>query len=1021
MQTLTDLAEALAAGRTTSRSLVEECLARIANPAGEGARVFVSVAADAARAQADAADAMRRYGREAGPYAGIPISVKDLFDVAGEVTAAGSVVLADQAPARAHAPVIARMLAAGFVPVGRTNMTEFAFSGLGINPHHGTPASPWDRATRRIPGGSSSGAAVSVADGMAFAALGTDTGGSCRVPAALCGVVGYKPTARRVPITGVLPLSFSLDSVGPLANSVACCAIVDAVLAGKHGVPPRPRPLTGVRLALPDRIVTDGMDAETSAAFDRALATLSAAGAVIEHVHFSGVGLDRRGHRAGQHRGVRGVCVAPPGPEARCRQIRPEGKKPDRGRLGRECGGLPRCPDQPARDRGRDGGGDGPVRRAGDAVGSHDPRENSGAGRGRCGLPAHQCPDAAQHGPRQLPRPLFHQHTVQPAGRTAGRTDARRAEHGGRRAVLPGGGGRSRPALISAQPRPGDSAPMKGGPSIGIRGIVAVSLLAVLACVGGLGLAAFIQLRFLDQTGAALRQEYLPGVVAAEALARTAEQLRVTQAMLLLDIPEARQARTRERSHSLMQRIEAEMDVLGPLLQDGYGRHALAVIRGDWQRYRTLSRDFSRLEGSMTLSAANALLVGDMGGVMMSLRTELADMVDHFVQAANRQAKTGQVTGEQARTMILCGIAAAMVIVISAGVALQHLLVRPVLRLTASVQRMALGDLDTRLPLTPRRDEIGAMTAALAVFRRAMAEERRLAHEQAGTAAAHRERAEKLAHLACGFEERIDAFSAGIGIAADQLHQTAAGLHDSAAAVLGDTETARAHATEANSDAVSVSERAQELAASIGEIRRQAAESAGIASMASRDAQRTTGIVAALARGAQAVGDIIVLIDAIAAKTKLLALNATIEAARAGEAGRGFAVVAGEVKGLALQTKSATEEIAGHVGRMQTATAEAVEAIKGVVHVIGRTSDISSLTAQEVEQQGRVVREISASVHRAAKGTHKVNGVIGALSEQASGTGVAASQVLQSAGELSRQVDTLKHHVGWFLAEVRAA
>ncbi len=138
----------------------------------------------------------------AGPFAGIPISVKDLFDVAGEVTAAGSVVLADAPPARAHAPVIARMLAAGFVPVGRTNMTEFAFSGLGLNPHHGTPASPWDRATRRIPGGSSSGAAVSVADGMAFAALGTDTGGSCRVPAALCGVVGYKPTARRVPIAG---------------------------------------------------------------------------------------------------------------------------------------------------------------------------------------------------------------------------------------------------------------------------------------------------------------------------------------------------------------------------------------------------------------------------------------------------------------------------------------------------------------------------------------------------------------------------------------------------------------------------------------------------------------------------------------------------------------------------------------------------------------------------------------------------------------------------------------------------
>ena len=298
MQTLTDLATALAAGHTTSRALLEDCLARIADPAGEGARTFVSVAAEAARAQADAMDALRRVGRAPGGYAGIPISLKDLFDVVGEVTRAGSVVLAERPPATAHAPVVARMLAAGFVPVGRTNMTEFAFSGLGLNPHFGTPASPWDRATRRIPGGSSSGAAVSVADGMAFAALGTDTGGSCRVPAALCGIVGYKPTARRISIAGVVPLSFSLDSVGPLANSVACCAIVDAILAGDAPALPHARPLSGVRLALPDRIVTDGMDGATAAAFDRALGVLRQAGACVETVHFSP--LDRIGAATGR-------------------------------------------------------------------------------------------------------------------------------------------------------------------------------------------------------------------------------------------------------------------------------------------------------------------------------------------------------------------------------------------------------------------------------------------------------------------------------------------------------------------------------------------------------------------------------------------------------------------------------------------------------------------------------------------------------------------------------------------------
>ena len=245
MRTIEQHAQALADGSTTSRALVEQCLARIADPHGEGARAFIKVHAEQARAMADAMDTLRRVGREPSRYAGIPVSLKDLFDIAGEPTPAGSRVLADAPPATAHAPVVQRMLAAGFVPVGRTNMTEFAFSGLGINPHYGTPRSPWDRAAGRIPGGSSSGTAVSVSDGMAIAGLGTDTGGSCRIPAAFCGIVGYKPTARRVPITGVLPLAPSFDSVGPLAPSVACCAVIDAVLAGETPALPVPASLNG--------------------------------------------------------------------------------------------------------------------------------------------------------------------------------------------------------------------------------------------------------------------------------------------------------------------------------------------------------------------------------------------------------------------------------------------------------------------------------------------------------------------------------------------------------------------------------------------------------------------------------------------------------------------------------------------------------------------------------------------------------------------------------------------------------
>ena len=287
MRRIDELAQALAAGTITSRSLIEESLARIGDPDGEGQRTFIKVHAERARARADAVDLMRREGRTPGRYAGIPVALKDLFDVAGEPTPAGSVVLAQAPPAEVDAPVVARLRTAGFIPVGRVNMTEFAFSGLGINPHHGTPASPWDRSSRRIPGGSSSGTAVAVADGMAAAGLGTDTGGSCRIPAAFCGIVGYKPTARRVPISGVLPLAPSLDSVGPLAPSVACCARIDAILAGEPPTPPIPARLNGLRLAVPENIVLDGIDASVGATFDHALSRLSAAGARIERTRFA--------------------------------------------------------------------------------------------------------------------------------------------------------------------------------------------------------------------------------------------------------------------------------------------------------------------------------------------------------------------------------------------------------------------------------------------------------------------------------------------------------------------------------------------------------------------------------------------------------------------------------------------------------------------------------------------------------------------------------------------------------------
>ena len=259
------------------REAVDQALALIQDPAGEGCRSFTRTYPDAARIAAESADQRVAIGMDIPPLAGVPISIKDLFDVKGEATTAGSQVLVDASPANADAVVVGRLRRAGAAIIGKTNMTEFAFSGLGINPHYGTPTCAWDRSSRRIPGGSSSGAAISVADGMAVAAIGTDTGGSCRIPAAFNGIVGFKPSAQTVPLSGALPLSPSYDSIGPLARDVSTCAKVYEVLSDKT-LSLVSRPAETLTIGVVKNYVMDGVDPAVGKAYERTLRRLSSFG-----------------------------------------------------------------------------------------------------------------------------------------------------------------------------------------------------------------------------------------------------------------------------------------------------------------------------------------------------------------------------------------------------------------------------------------------------------------------------------------------------------------------------------------------------------------------------------------------------------------------------------------------------------------------------------------------------------------------------------------------------------------------
>jgi aspartyl-tRNA(Asn)/glutamyl-tRNA(Gln) amidotransferase subunit A len=242
---------------------------------------FILVTRKRALEEAAASRKRRREGRAAGPLDGVPIAWKDLVDMAGERTTAGSMLFAESPPKKEDAPIVAHLSAAGLVALGKTNLSEFAFSALGLNPHFGTPRNPHDSVTPRVAGGSSSGAAVAVAGGLAPCAIGSDTGGSIRAPAGFCGIVGFKTSEGRIDKRGVFPLSHTLDTIGPMAHTVEDCVLIDMALRGQSTTPVRPLDLKGIEFVVPDKTGIDDAEAEVAANLETTMKRLAAAGAKV--------------------------------------------------------------------------------------------------------------------------------------------------------------------------------------------------------------------------------------------------------------------------------------------------------------------------------------------------------------------------------------------------------------------------------------------------------------------------------------------------------------------------------------------------------------------------------------------------------------------------------------------------------------------------------------------------------------------------------------------------------------------
>ncbi len=274
----------LQSGALDPVALAEASLARIAGYQDQA--VFTKLLGERALTEARLSAQRLRSGRSLGLLDGIPVAWKDLFDTKESVTTAGSVVLAGQPPAATDAPVVASLAGAGMVSIGRTNLSEFAFSGLGINPHYGTAHNPASRDVPRIPGGSSAGSGVAVAAGLVPVAVGTDTGGSIRIPAAFNGIVGYKATRGRYSMQGVFPLAKSLDSLGPLCRTVQDAVWIDAAMRGRTAPDIRRADLSGLKLVIPETIVFDDAEPGVVAAFEAAVSRLEKAGARVKRRAF---------------------------------------------------------------------------------------------------------------------------------------------------------------------------------------------------------------------------------------------------------------------------------------------------------------------------------------------------------------------------------------------------------------------------------------------------------------------------------------------------------------------------------------------------------------------------------------------------------------------------------------------------------------------------------------------------------------------------------------------------------------
>ena len=557
--------------------------------------------------------------------------------------------------------------------------------------------------------------------------------------------------------------------------------------------------------------------------------------------------------------------------------------------------------------------------------------------------------------------------------------------------------------------------------NLSIKTKIALAFGIMVALVAGLGAFSIDRAAKVNQASTEIAEIWLPSVRLLGEMSALVSRHRANVGLLV--IAEDAKARTNREG-----RIAEFAKALGearakyePLIATPEERKLFDETLATWTIYAkelehtiALSRDGKLAEARVHFSE----VLSKPSTLVSELLEKLVVLNDAGATAAARRA---DAIYDSARWMTIAAVAFSAIFAAIAGFVLSRMVATPVVGMTEAMGKLAQHDMAVTIPAAGQTDEIGRMAAAVQVFKDNMIEADRLAELQKAEQEKKEQRQLTIDGYIKGFDATVSGALGTLASAATELQVTATSMTATAEETSRQATAVAAATEQASTNVQTVATAAEELSASISEIGRQVGESTRIAGKAVEDAARTNGRVQALADAAQKIGEVVQLINDIASQTNLLALNATIEAARAGEAGKGFAVVASEVKSLASQTAKATEEIASQITAIQSATGDAVGAIKEIGTTIERVSEIATSIASAVEQQGAATQEIARNVQQAAKGTAEVSSNVVGVTEAATSTGSAASQVLGASGELAKQGETLRGEVGRFLDNIRAA